>query len=86
MPITILQVAESRGVEESKDGSISMAAFHKVGLEMFGGCCLCEASIAAYNAYPSRAGFWKCGDCIDDDGYETTEDFNASELDAEIGD
>ncbi len=68
-PITILDVARYRGVRTEEDGSATAAAFEEVGLRIFGGCKLCGASLAAYNAYPSKSGWWKCEDCIGDDGW-----------------
>jgi hypothetical protein len=41
-----------------------------------GGCCKCEACIAAYNAYPSKSGYLKCGDCIGNDGFDMVEEAN----------
>ena len=32
-----------------------------------------------YNAYPSTSGYWRCADCIGDDGYATVADFTAAE-------
>lgn len=77
MAITILELAEHRGVKASPDGSISMGAFADVGLPMLGGCAECEATIAAYNACPSQSGYLKCHEgCIGDDGYETVQEAN----------
>ena len=47
------------------------------GVDILGGCQGCHASIAAYNAYPSTSGYWRCADCIGDDGYATVADFTA---------
>jgi hypothetical protein len=33
-------------------------------IPFFGGCARCAASIACYNAYPTRFGYWLCDDCI----------------------
>ena len=79
--ITILDVAKARGVEVDPDGRINMGAFWNVGLDMMGGCEVCEASIAAYNAYPSKSGYWRCRNCIEDVGFDTVEEFE--KLDAE---
>lgn len=77
MPITILELARFRGAKEGPDGTINGAEFIKVGLPILGGCCVCEATIAAYNACPSKSGFLKCRDnCIGDDGWETVEEAN----------
>lgn len=75
-PITIIQLARFRGAKESADGSINGAEFYRVGLPILGGCLICEATIAAYNAYPSKSGYLKCRNCIGDDGYATVEEAN----------
>lgn len=77
-PITILDVAEARGVQAGPDGSISGGEFERVGLPLFGGCEGCGASIAAYNAYPSKTGYIRCGDCIGDLGFASVEEFERS--------
>jgi hypothetical protein len=46
-----------------------------VGLPFFGGCQVCHASIACYNAYPSETNYLRCGDCIGDLGFATTAEF-----------
>lgn len=33
--------------------------FEKAGLAIMGGCQQCGASIACYNAYPSKTGYWR---------------------------
>jgi hypothetical protein len=78
MPVTILDIAKARGLKVDKDGGSTMPDFFEVGLGMLGGCERCESSIAAYNAYPSITGFWRCKDCIADLGYKTVEDFEAN--------
>lgn len=75
MSVTILDVAKSRGVRIEKDGSVTMGSMNDVDLAIFGGCLTCEASIAAYNAYPSRSGYWCCADCVGDFGFKTVEAF-----------
>jgi hypothetical protein len=47
------------------------------GVDILGGCQGCHATIAAYNAYPSTSGYWRCADCIGNDGYATVADFTA---------
>lgn len=45
---------------------------------ILGGCARCEACIAAYNAHPSRSGYWLCDDCCGDvDGFATVTEFEA---------
>ena len=50
------------------------------GVDILGGCQGCHATIACYNAYPSTSGYWRCADCIGNDGYATVADFTAAEL------
>ena len=73
--ITILDLAITRGAKENENGGISGDEFYRVGLDIMGGCECCGASIAAYNAYPSASGFWRCADCIGDEGFGTVEDY-----------
>jgi hypothetical protein len=75
--ITILDLAKHRGLKADEDGALSMGAFADVGLAMLGGCAICGASIAAYNAYPTKHGFWMCKDCVcDGDGWDDVEEAN----------
>lgn len=67
--VTILDLALHRGAHVAEDGTINGAEFEKVGLAILGGCEACGASIAAYNAFPSKSGFWRCRSCIDGDGW-----------------
>lgn len=76
--ITIMKLAEHRlGREASTETD-----FNEAGLAMIGGCRGCGATIAAYNAYPSRSGYWTCADCISD-GFRTVEEANAVIFDLE---
>lgn len=75
--VTIFNVAVARGAKEDPEGGINGSEFIKHGLHFLGGCECCEASIAAYNAYPSTSGYWRCEDCIGDDGFPTAADFEA---------
>lgn len=74
MSITILELATYRLGRDASTG----ADFEEAGLQIMGGCGGCGASLAAYNAYPSRDGYWRCSDCIEDDGWETVEEANAA--------
>jgi hypothetical protein len=72
MPITVLDYVRSVvGDKPVYDGQDFLAA----GVAMTGGCQGCAATIACYNAYPSRSGYWRCADCIGDDGFATVADF-----------
>ncbi|MGH3177766.1 MAG: hypothetical protein ACRDPF_28305 [Streptosporangiaceae bacterium] len=74
MPITILDYV--RTVVGDKD-TYSAEDFSRNGVGMTGGCQLCAATIACYNAYPSTSGYWRCADCIGHDGFATVADFKA---------
>ena len=71
--ITILELAQAMGVEATEDGLISMAEFDRLGLPMMGGCQVCQASIAAYNACPTTTGNLSCNNCVGAEGYATVE-------------
>lgn len=75
-PITILDLALHRGAKAEPDGSINGAEFARVGLPLFGGCELCHASIAAYNACPSHSGYLRCTECIGSTGWTSVERAN----------
>jgi hypothetical protein len=75
MPITILDYVKS--VVGDKD-TYSAEDFHRSGVAMTGGCQLCAATIACYNAHPSKSGYWRCADCIGGSGFATVADFTAS--------
>jgi hypothetical protein len=51
------------------------ADFYSCGVDMLGGCEYCHATIGPWNAYPSLSGYWRCGDCIDHNGYATIGEF-----------
>lgn len=71
--VHIQAVAEARGVP--RDGG-SEPDYADVGLALLGSCKSCHATVAAYNAYPSRDGWWRCADCITDDlGFPTVDEF-----------
>jgi hypothetical protein len=74
MPITILDYVKS--VVGDKDIYTAEDCLAS-GVDILGGCQICAATIAAYNAYPSTSGYWRCADCIGDTGYATTADFTA---------
>jgi hypothetical protein len=74
-PVTILEVARARGAKANDDGSFSGGELARVGFEMLGGCLRCHATIAAYNAHPTRSGYWACGDCVGGSGFDTAAEF-----------
>jgi len=77
--ITILDLALHRGAKADEDGSINGSEFEKVGLPLLGGCELCGACIAAYNACPSKSGYFRCAGedgCIGNSGWESVEEAN----------
>ena len=75
MPITILDYVKSvvgdKDFYTAEDCLIS-------GVDIIGGCQSCAATIAVYNAYPSTSGYWRCADCIGQDGFATIATFTAS--------
>jgi hypothetical protein len=75
MPITILDYVKS--VVGDKDLYTAEDCLSS-GVDILGGCQVCHATIGCYNAYPSKAGFWRCADCIGDTGFATTAEFTAS--------
>jgi len=79
-PVTILDLAKYRGVKANDDGSITGGEFERVGLAIMGGCEVCGASIAAYNAYPCKTGYWRCSGCL---SYELAW-FDVKQADREI--
>jgi len=80
MAVTILELAEHRGARRVDD-RINGGEFYRVGVDIMGGCSGCHATLAAYNAYPSKRGFWMCADCIGDSGYATVVEANAAIFD-----
>jgi hypothetical protein len=52
-----------------------MGDIEAVGLPFFGGCERCRATIACYNAYPSKTNYLRCKQCIGDQGFATTDEF-----------
>lgn len=84
MPVTILDVAKARGAQEH-EGVINGGELDRVKLAIMGGCETCGESLAAYNGYPSKSGFWRCYECLGDLGFETTCEFEAWEPEGEVG-
>jgi hypothetical protein len=81
MPITILDYVKS--VAGEKD-FYPAEDFYRAGVNIAGGCERCTAIIAAYNAYPSTSGYWRCADCIGTSGFTTLEEFQESLAETEI--
>lgn len=75
MPITIIDYVKSVvGDKPAYHGG----DFAGNGVAMTGGCEICYATLAAYNAYPSKSGYWRCADHIGDTGYATVAEFTAT--------
>ena len=76
-PVTILALAKYRLGLGREVSSLSGADFTRASLPIMGGCQRCEATIAAYNACPSKTGYLMCADsCIGDLGYATVQEAN----------
>lgn len=72
-PVTVMQLASHRLGREATNG----ADYEQAGMAMLGGCELCHASIAAYNACPSKSGYLRCANgCIGPDGWDDVEQAN----------
>lgn len=73
--ITVLELAIHLGAKEDSEGGVSFAEIQRVGLSAMGGCEVCGATIAAYNASPCKTGFLRCtSSCTNGHGYETVEE------------
>jgi hypothetical protein len=79
--ITIYDVAEARGaIIQPDNGCIEGSEFARLRLPLLGGCCGCEASLAAYNMYPSKSGYVVCAECVGEiNGFKTVAEFEAFE-------
>ena len=75
-PLTILDIAKAKGVKADANGGINAGAIMNLGLPFMGGCEICGASIACYNAYPSRTGYLRCKDDIENLGFATVKEFD----------
>jgi hypothetical protein len=74
MSITILDYVKSIVGEQD---TYTDDDFFRNGVGILGHCQRCAATLAAYNAYPSTSGFWRCADCIGDTGFATIAEFKA---------
>jgi hypothetical protein len=72
MPISILDYVKSKTGDKE---TYTAEDFSSNGVTMLGGCETCGVTIAAYNAYPSKSGYWRCADCIGDHGFTTLTEF-----------
>src|SRR5690349_6214214 len=72
MPITIVDYVRFQLGEQD---SYTAEDFYSTGVDIMGGCEGCHATLAAYNAYPSTSGYWRCIHCIGLTGFSTVEDF-----------
>lgn len=75
--MTALDLAIALGAKPSVGGSYTYGELAKYNTPLMGGCVGCEASIACYNAYPSKSGYWKCEDCIDE-GFTSIREYQNS--------
>lgn len=84
-PITVLDVAIAHGAKRDEKGCINGSEFDRLGLPICGGCEICSASIAAYNACPGRYGYLRCKACIAEDGFASVDAFDkwCKEIDEE---
>jgi hypothetical protein len=80
MPITVLDYTKS--IIGEKD-TYTTDDFARAGVDILGGCEYCGATLAAYNAYPSKSGYWRCAGCIGSDGFPTVENFVSHESQAD---
>jgi hypothetical protein len=80
MPITILDYVKSIVGEKT---IYTVEDFSSAGVEMLGGCEICGATIAPYNAYPALSGYWRCADCIGDTGFASIEEFMTFDKDGD---
>ena len=76
MPITIMDYVKAKVGDKD---TYPAGDFLACGVDMVGGCEGCHATIAAYNAYPCRSGYWRCADCIGGSGFATVEEFTEFE-------
>jgi hypothetical protein len=72
MFITILDYVKDQTGEKKIYTAEDFAA---TGVDILGGCEICGATLAGYNAYPAKSGYWRCADCLCDDGFATVEEF-----------
>lgn len=77
MAITVLELAQFRGAKETADGGYTMGSIEDTGLPFMGGCGRCGATVAAYNAAPSKRGYLMCAEgCVGSEGFDSVEEAN----------
>ena len=76
MPITILDYVKS--VVATKTSTPPRTAWPAASTSS-AAARAARPSSRCYNAYPSTSGYWRCADCIGDDGFATVADFTAHE-------
>jgi hypothetical protein len=80
-PVTVLDVALAHGARRDEGGGINGGEFDRLDLPLMGGCGVCQATIAAYNACPSTAGYLCCAKgCIDGAGFDSVAAYDKWEL------
>ncbi len=78
--ITLLDVALARGLRETQGGSAgySQAEVEACCVPFMGGCQSCHATVACYDACPSRTGYVMCASgCIGNLGFPSVEAYDA---------
>lgn len=75
--ITILDLVRAHcGDQDSYSGADHEAA----GYAIMGGCAGCGATLASYNAHPTRSDYWGCADCVPGHmGYATVAEYQADQ-------
>jgi hypothetical protein len=72
--ITLYQAAEALLGRKP----LTLGDFDEAGVSMLGGCEVCGASVAAYNACPSKSGYIRCASgCIGDRGFLSVPEYIA---------
>lgn len=63
LPVTVFDLAYFKLGRTPTTG----ADFEEARLPIFGGCERCQATVGAYNAYPTKTGYLRCVHCITDE-------------------
>lgn len=76
-PVTIHELALYRLGLPTSTSELNGAQFEEAGLAILGGCEVCGATLAAYNACPAKTGYWRCmNDCIGSEGWTDVREAN----------